>query len=338
MRSIVTAAVLASIAVSSAFAAPAGYTPLVIEAPHHGRDILGALMHPSTGDGRAFTFAENAVFYGVTVVEEASIKDGAHPVVLLSHGIGGNIRSLAWLATALAKRGAIVVSLNHPNSRWGDFNLGPALQHWTRAQDLSAALDTLLADPRFKGHIDTNRIMAAGFSYGGWTALSMAGLRGRFDGYRHHCEQYGAASSNCELVAADKDLLKTIDAARWNGDYADARITHATAVDPGLIWELQPEDVSGLISNVSIIGLGDSKTRLLATDFDASGFTKLAKEARFERIVPAFHFSALPLCKPMGAAILVEENDDPVCTDPEGTDRKAVHAAIIERMAADLGL
>lgn len=338
MRHIALAAAFATLATSSAFAEPAGYTPLVIDAPHHGRDILGALMHPSKGDGRAFTFGENAVFHGVTVVEEATVKDGKHPVVLLSHGIGGNIRSLAWLATGLAERGAIVVSLNHPNSTWGDFNLSGAIQHWTRAQDLSAALDTLLADPRFNGHLDTKRIMAAGFSYGGWTALSMAGVRGRYDGYVRHCEQYGEDSSNCEPIMGDEKLLETIDPARWNGDYADARITHAAAVDPALIWELKPEDIAGLIDNVSIIGLGDSQTRLLATDFDASGFAELLPSAQYDRIVPAFHFTALALCKPMGEAILIEENDDPVCTDPAGTDRKAVHDAVIERMASDLGL
>lgn len=40
----------------------------------------------------------------------------------------------------------------------------------------------------------------------------------------------------------------------------------------------------------------------------------------------------------MGAAILLEEGDDPVCTDPEGADREAIHAEILATMEADLGL
>ena len=31
-----------------------------------------------------------------------------------------------------------------------------------------------MSDPRFLGHIDSTRIIAAGFSFGGWTALSLA--------------------------------------------------------------------------------------------------------------------------------------------------------------------
>jgi hypothetical protein len=46
----------------------------------------------------------------------------------------------------------------------------------------------------------------------------------------------------------------------------------------------------------------------------------------------------MPLCQPEGVAILEAEQDDPVCTDPPGTDRKAVHAEIIEVLAETLGL
>ena len=50
------------------------------------------------------------------------------------------------------------------------------------------------------------------------------------------------------------------------------------------------------------------------------------------------HFTALPLCKPMAEEILTQEEDDPVCTDPAGTDRAAVHRRIVAGILADLGL
>ena len=77
---------------------------------------------------------------------------------------------------------------------------------------------------------------------------------------------------------------------------------------------------------------------MLAVDFDKSGLAALMPKAQINRIVPATHFTAMPVCTPMGAAILAEEKDDPVCTDPVGTDRKAVHAEIIEMIVADLAL
>lgn len=136
---------------STAMSDPAGYEPFGVQAPHHGHGMIGAIWYPSTGDGRAFVFADSAVFHGVTVVEEATLQDGIHPVVLLSHGMGGNIRSLTWLATDLAEQGAIVVAVNHPNSTWGDFDMEAGLQHWTRAQDLSLALDTFPVSDRVCG-------------------------------------------------------------------------------------------------------------------------------------------------------------------------------------------
>ena len=53
---------------------------------------------------------------------------------------------------------------------------------------------------------------------------------------------------------------------------------------------------------------------------------------------PATHFTAMPICKDKGAAILAEESDDPVCTDPSGTDRKTVHDQIIALIADKFNL
>lgn len=336
MNTTILSMALLGLTATAATAEVAGYAPLTLDAPHHGRDMLGAVWFPSQGDGRQFTFAENGVFHGVTVTEEASVAEGEFPVVLLSHGMGGNIRSLAWLASGLAEAGAVVVSVNHPNSTWGDFDLAAGLQHWTRVQDLSVALDALESDPHFAGKLDMERVMAAGFSYGGWTALSMGGLRGDLDGYVDHCASYGEASSHCDDLMGAEIRLQDVPADAWNASYADPRVTHVMAIEPGFTWGVT--DTVGLLSDVSLIGLGDGDDRMLATDFDMSGFAVLVPAADVTRIVPAMHFTALPLCKPMGAAILLEEGDDPVCTDPEGADREAIHAEILATMVADLGL
>ena len=105
--------IAATLMASAALADPAGYSPLTFDAPHHGRGVIGAVWYPTGGPGREMLFADSPVFVGVTVVEEAPVADGLHPVVLLSHGMGGNIRSLAWLGSALAEEGAVVISVNH---------------------------------------------------------------------------------------------------------------------------------------------------------------------------------------------------------------------------------
>lgn len=338
MRTIFTSLIAAGLSATLAYADPAGYTTLSFDAPHHGRGVVGAIWYPTAAEGRSFLYAENPVFQGMIVHEEARVQAGAHPVVLLSHGMGGNIRSLAWLATGLAERGAVVVAVNHPNSTWRDFDLRAGSQHWTRAQDLSLALDKVMADPLFEGHLDSNRVMAAGFSYGGWTALSLGGVRGNHQGYLTHCKIFGAASSHCNDLMGAEIRLADIDSGAWNASYADPRITHVTALDPGFVWGLSASDVAGLVENARLIGLGDGADRLLAADFDQSGFGALLPDAQIDNIVPATHFTAMPLCKPMGAAILIEEEDDPVCTDPVGAERETIHRQIIAAILNDLDL
>ena len=322
----------------TAIADQAGYKPFATDAPHHGRGMIGAVFYPAGEGGRSFTLADSPVFHGVTVTEEASVADGAFPIVLISHGMGGNIRSLTWLSTALAARGAVVVSVNHPNSTWGDFDLGAGLRHWTRTQDLSLALDVVLSDPQLAGALDPSRVMVAGFSYGGWTALSMAGLRGSHAGMVSHCEAYKAVSNHCDVVLSEAHGLRTIAVDNWDASYRDDRVTHAVAIDPGLTWGLTPDHLSDLAAHVTLVGLGNGPDRMLATDFDKSGLAEMLPLADIFRIAPAMHFTALPLCKPMAEEILQEEQDDPVCSDPEGTDRAAVHQQIVDAIAGQLGL
>lgn len=107
---------------------------------------------------------------------------------------------------------------------------------------------------------------------------------------------------------------------------------------PALVWGLIPTDTPALTENRILIGLGDKADRLVDTDFDASGLAQNLSPKTMYRLVPANHFSAMPLCKPQGAAILAAEKDDPVCTDPVGADRSKIHQTIIDHLAQTLDL
>jgi predicted dienelactone hydrolase len=319
------------IAVASA---DTGVNLFSITAAHHGRDIDMAIFYPSEG-GVSRPFGENAVFYGVPVHDYAKLVPGKYPVILLSHGWGGNFMRMGWLSAGLVAKRAIVVAVNHPNSTTGDTNNKDALNHWTRAQDLSAALDTVLKDPQFSASIDMSRIYAAGFSYGGWTALSLGGLTGERDGLDRFCHDGTQISSHCTDILKAGIAISELDGVKWHASYKDPRIAAVAAIDPALTMGLTKADVTKLDVPVLLIGLGEGKSRLPATDTSATGsnFESLFPAAKVEHIVPATHFTALGLCKPEGAAILAEEKDDPVCTDPVGTDRRVVMKRVIDLMA-----
>ena len=310
--------------------AETGLATFSIPAAHHGHDMEMAVMFPSTG-GSARLLGENPVFHGTTVYENAEPLTGKHPVVLLSHGWGGNFARMSWLASGLVERGAIVVAVNHPNSTTGDLDNLDALNHWTRAQDLTAALDQVLQDPQFKPVIDATRIYAAGFSYGGWTALSLGGLEGQRDGLDKFCSEGATVTDHCRDILKAGIKISELDGEAWQASYKDRRIAGVAAIDAALTWGLTVADTDQLDVPVLLIGLGDRSDRLHATDTSSSGsgFELLYPGAQVEVIAPASHFTALGSCKPSGAEILVEEKDDPVCTDPPGTDRKDVMAKII---------
>jgi predicted dienelactone hydrolase len=333
-RILLTTALFTSLLQSQAHA-DVGISIISIPTAHHdGRNVEMGVFFPSTG-GFATELGENGVFYGATVHENAKLLPGKHPIILMSHGWGGNFKRMAWLSAALADKGAIVIAVNHPNSTTGDLNNLNALNHWTRAQDLSAALDDVLNDPAYAGNIDSTRVYATGFSYGGWTALSLGGLTSQRDGIDRFCHDGTKISSHCADILKAGIKISNIDAASFQASYKDPRIAAVAAIDPALTMGLSKSDTTGLDVPVLLIGLGEGENRLLATDTSARGsnFEALFPAAKVEHIVPATHFTALGICKPNGAAILAEEKDDPVCTDPPGTDRKAVMARIINGIA-----
>lgn len=330
---------LAFIAVTThALADTAGLQQTQLDLSQDGNLSNVSIWYPSGGGGDQIVFAENKVFEGVPAAVGAEVQAGRHPVVLFSHGMGGTDRAQAWLASGLASRGAIVIAVNHPNSTFGDFDMAQGVNHWTRVADLSAALDSLLADPAFKDHVDPTRIMAAGFSYGGWTALSMGGMTGNLAGIVETCNAQIDTMEACDVLLSDAVRMQDIAPNVWDATYTDPRVTHVAAIDPGFVWGLNAANAAQLVPNVLMFGFGGGDDRMSATNFDDSGLASLLPAAQIVRIDPAFHFTAMPLCKPAGEDILKEENDDPVCTDPAGTDRAAVHANIVNAIAAELGL
>jgi len=85
----------------------------------------------------------------------------------------------------------------HSNSKTFDIDFNTAFNHWTRAEDLSIALGFVLQDNAFAPFIDETPIYATGFSYGGWSALSLAEVRGNREGFFQYCAAAGVGSQFC---------------------------------------------------------------------------------------------------------------------------------------------
>jgi predicted dienelactone hydrolase len=122
---------------------------------------------------------------------EPEVAPGNFPLILFSHGRTGMRFAYSLLSEALAARGAVVVSADHPGDALSDWLLGTNVDDRTnemnRVGDARFVLDSMLAGPGHStglpddllGAIDQHRIAVAGHSYGAYTALAIvAGARG----------------------------------------------------------------------------------------------------------------------------------------------------------------
>ncbi len=114
-------------------------------------------------------------------VRNGRLPAGRLPLIMLSHGTGGGRLTMEWLAQGLAQNGFIVAAVDH----WGNTydNKVPLefLKPWERPLDISFVLTALLGDKDVQPAIDTQRIGATGFSFGGYTVIALAGATIEYD-------------------------------------------------------------------------------------------------------------------------------------------------------------
>ncbi len=113
-----------------------------------------------------------------------------HALIIFSHGFHGNNLQSVFLMEALAKNGFLVMAPNHQDALSKDaLSKGfskPELSFkdaasWTdqsyknRANDIAMLLKVLKKDPSWSDKIDWSKLVLAGHSLGGYTALGLAG-------------------------------------------------------------------------------------------------------------------------------------------------------------------
>src|SRR5690554_4402840 len=97
------------------------------------------------------------------------------PLVLLSHGTGGNRISLSWIANNLTQEGYLVMAFDHYGNTFDNPIPKYFVSYWERPLDVTFLLNQLQKDEQFNQKIDFNKVAIIGFSLGGYTALALAG-------------------------------------------------------------------------------------------------------------------------------------------------------------------
>ncbi len=155
------------------------------------------------------------------------------PLVVLSHGTGGDATGLAWWASALCAAGLDVVAVDHHGNTWVDGYVAEAFAWWwDRPLDVAFVLD----------HVEARGpVGACGFSIGGWTAAALCGARIDADRYAALVDGSVEAPPTPEYPGLRDELLARYDvdavrawAARAAADHRDPRVRAAFLLCPSL--------------------------------------------------------------------------------------------------------
>ncbi len=331
---------LFAIQFSPAHAREPGFQKLDIPANAPLRALAGVIWYPADNatPQPATLIADNAAFVGQRAIIDAIPDKTRHPLVILSHGFGGNWRNQAWLATALVRAGYIVAAINHPGTTSRDLEPGKGALLWQRVRDISHVISALEDHALWSGHIDRENITVIGHSLGGWTALEVAGARMDADKMARDCQTHPDLAA-CDVVR-DFAIGKTeTDRIKLAQDLRDTRVKRVVSLDLGLARGFSDRSLADIKIPVLIIAAGSPNPKIPAELESQYLFDHLpAKFRQISVIKNAAHFSFLQSCKPNAIALLEEDTpgDGIICLDGINGDREALHRAAIKQILAFL--
>ena len=162
------------------------------------------------------------------------------PVVVISHGLGSDRISFQYLAKHLASYGFAVAVPEHPGSNaeqiqnlvTGRTNeLAEPAEFINRPLDIKDLLDYLTklstTDPAYQGQLDLQRVGVIGQSFGGYTALALAGAGINFAQLENDC-QLENETWNLSLLLQCR--ARGLERNQYN--FGDPRIKAVIAINP----------------------------------------------------------------------------------------------------------
>lgn len=157
---------------------------LTVDTTRNDRLLGVDIWYPADTDSGSVTEYElipGVRFTSASAHEGSPVSAGTHPLIVWSHGRTGTRHNYSLLCEALASRGYIVISPDHPGDGLFDWFLGNNVDDATneryRQGDLRLCIDAALGNHTpftdwLTGTVDAHKIFVGGHSYGGLSALA----------------------------------------------------------------------------------------------------------------------------------------------------------------------
>ncbi len=239
-----------------------------------------------------------------------------HPLIILSHGNGGDRFNLSWLAEILATNGYIVASMDHYGNTWNNKIPKSYAQPWERPKDISFVISEMLAHSLFQNHIDEAKIGFAGYSLGGATGMWIAGGQLSdisFDAIKEFC-----VKEMPDIVTAD--VIADVNFQEARHSYWDERVSAVLAIAPALGWMF--DDFSLKSIHIPIYIIAAAKDKITPLEKNAKRFSEKISKATLKVFNnDSGHYTFLNRASLIGKRVL----ESKFCEDPASVDRRQVH-------------
>ena len=223
------------------------------------------------------------------------------PVVVISHGLGSDRIAFQYLAKHLASYGFAVAVPEHPGSNaeqiqnlvTGRTNeLAEPAEFINRPLDIKDLLDYLTklstTDPAYQGQLDLQRVGVIGQSFGGYTALALAGAGINFAQLENDCQLENETWNLSLLLQCGARGLE-----RNQYNFRDPRIKAVIAINPIVSSILGETNLSQIKIPVMLIA-GSADTVAPALLEQIQPFTWLTSPNKYLVLMNnGTHFSAI---------------------------------------------
>jgi predicted dienelactone hydrolase len=219
------------------------------------------------------------------------------PLIVISHGLGSDVTTFSYLAKHLASHGFAVAVPEHPGSSAKQIeallnglesDVTPPEELINRPLDIKFLLDRLT--DRFGDQIDVNHVGMIGQSFGGYTALALAGAKINWNLLHEDCPNIDTSWNLSWLIQC---LALQIPLVVAEQDLKDERITAAIAINPLVSSIFGQESLSKIkIPLMLISGSSDPITPSLSEQI--TPFTWLTTPEKYLVLLKGgTHFSTL---------------------------------------------